>query len=184
MMSSQTVPPAHSHSPRQRRFSLIAASFAAALIGTVSAASGDGVNDGPYAGGVFARRPVVATSTPVPAPMPTNKAWLLPPERDTQGRTNQIVVRINSRSTGLATELSRNAPAPELDTRPAFERNFVANVDAQRDPTLLQALGGAVAARPVIGHARMSDEARLAADDNDPAEHLQQFIVDSIWQRR
>ncbi len=158
-----------SRSITERLFTLAAAGFAAA---TVAAPA-----DGPYVGGVFARKPVAAVSSPVPAPIPSNKAWTQPLERDAQGRTSQLVVRLNSRSAGLATALSRSTLASELDARPAFERSFVITVDTQRDPALLQALGGPVAARPVISHGRRHDEARLAAEGNDPAEHLQQFIV-------
>lgn len=134
-------------------------------------------SDVPYQGGVFNRKPVAATSAAVPDTVPTSKVWAALLQVDKQGRTNQVVVRLDTRSAALKTALSRSASPSQLDTQPGFEAAFVKALEAQTDAALISQFGGAQGARHLLIDARMADRERIGADAADPREVMQQFIV-------
>jgi serine protease len=131
-----------------------------------------------FVGGAFEfRKPGLATSRVVPPaeidPLPLSGEF----QYDKRGVSNQLIVRLDPRSSGLNEALLRSVDARAIDSKASKERAFVDAVRQGIDPLLNAALGGAISARAVIATQRDGDEVRNTNDDASPRELLQQMIV-------
>lgn len=96
---------------------------------------------------------------------------------DKKANSNQLVVRLDPRSTLLREELLRTVSASQLDTNAGLERAVIDVIRDQKDRSLLVGLGSPTSARYVIAASRDPLDARLQADERDPRERLQQSII-------